>query len=577
MSLAKQANASAQTKRRRVQIDEVNVAQNVVTGKDQHGLTFQITYGPWFDHGIISVPKQGENWIIEQYRQEWRLKFKVEDLANITNSLQPGDKYLNAGTIWINGNVNLTSGSLTINDPVNPTDAATKNYVDTHLGAGAVTSVFGRSGVITAQTGDYTVSQITGAAPLASPALTGTPTAPTALAGTNTTQIATTAFVQTAVAVTSVFGRTGTVVATTGDYTAAQVTNAADLSKTTFQQFSGPIITKMIGDTGTLGTVATGTLAITSSVVRISTTDGTTVTTITGHIGSTFLYLRNSTASTIPFAAGGGAPDGIVQGFSLPSNGYVLVVYDATQSVWVPVAMSSNTQLGLGPGLLSVTTILTGTTSYTAPAATTSLNMEGWGGGGGSGGCAASGATTNLAVSQAGGPASYSRKRITTNIGTHVVAVGAGGTAGAAGSNSGSIGGATTFQDTTSATVLSTLGGTGGVGSSGTGGIAGGTSILYIHGVGTSAGTQTGDTTITPGRGQTIFRQSGSLGGAFGDSSAPRGGTSTGWVIAAASSGTAGSGGSFPGGGASPAIDTNNTARAGAAGGNGLLRVEAYG
>lgn len=36
-------------------------------------------------------------------------------------------------------------------------------------------------------------------APLASPALTGTPTAPTATAGTNTTQIATTSFVQTAI------------------------------------------------------------------------------------------------------------------------------------------------------------------------------------------------------------------------------------------------------------------------------------------------------------------------------------------------------------------------------------------
>lgn len=37
------------------------------------------------------------------------------------------------------------------------------------------------------------------AAPLASPALTGTPTAPTASAGTSSTQLATTAFVQTAV------------------------------------------------------------------------------------------------------------------------------------------------------------------------------------------------------------------------------------------------------------------------------------------------------------------------------------------------------------------------------------------
>lgn len=36
-------------------------------------------------------------------------------------------------------------------------------------------------------------------APLASPELTGTPTAPTATAGTNTTQIATTAFVATAI------------------------------------------------------------------------------------------------------------------------------------------------------------------------------------------------------------------------------------------------------------------------------------------------------------------------------------------------------------------------------------------
>ena len=40
------------------------------------------------------------------------------------------------------------------------------------------------------------VSQLAAKAPLASPALTGTPTAPTASAATSTTQIATTAFVQ---------------------------------------------------------------------------------------------------------------------------------------------------------------------------------------------------------------------------------------------------------------------------------------------------------------------------------------------------------------------------------------------
>lgn len=44
------------------------------------------------------------------------------------------------------------------------------------------------------------LNSVTSKADLASPALTGTPTAPTATAGTNTTQIATTAFTQTAIA-----------------------------------------------------------------------------------------------------------------------------------------------------------------------------------------------------------------------------------------------------------------------------------------------------------------------------------------------------------------------------------------
>lgn len=55
-------------------------------------------------------------------------------------------------------------------------------------------------------------TQLNAKAPLASPALTGTPTAPTATAGTNTTQIATTAFVKSAVetAVTGVASFQGT-------------------------------------------------------------------------------------------------------------------------------------------------------------------------------------------------------------------------------------------------------------------------------------------------------------------------------------------------------------------------------
>jgi len=102
-------------------------------------------------------------------------------------------------------------------------------------GGGAVSSVFGRTGAVVANTGDYTAAQVgadaSGAAttaqsnaetyaagivatetaraetaeallaPKASPALTGTPTAPTASALTSNTQVATTAYADSAVAV----------------------------------------------------------------------------------------------------------------------------------------------------------------------------------------------------------------------------------------------------------------------------------------------------------------------------------------------------------------------------------------
>jgi hypothetical protein len=54
-----------------------------------------------------------------------------------------------------------------------------------------VTSVAGKTGAVT-----LAVADVAGAAPLASPALTGTPTVPTAAAGTSTTQAASTAYVK---------------------------------------------------------------------------------------------------------------------------------------------------------------------------------------------------------------------------------------------------------------------------------------------------------------------------------------------------------------------------------------------
>ena len=59
-------------------------------------------------------------------------------------------------------------------------------------------------------------TQFTAKANLASPALTGTPTAPTATAGTNTTQLATTAFVQTALGGAASYTLLGTIATTSG-------------------------------------------------------------------------------------------------------------------------------------------------------------------------------------------------------------------------------------------------------------------------------------------------------------------------------------------------------------------------
>jgi len=155
-------------------------------------------------------------------------------------------------------------------------------------GGGAVSSVFGRTGAVSAQSGDYSAAQVTGAAPLASPTFTGVVTTPDGTmvsasgwagsptflnnvtvsgnlnvagninqTGSGPTQWSgkewsgTTATVPTGMdfslgvgsdgtfrcqlasgascmpssgnAVTSVFGRTGAVVAQSGDYTAAMV------------------------------------------------------------------------------------------------------------------------------------------------------------------------------------------------------------------------------------------------------------------------------------------------------------------------------------------------------------------
>ena len=102
---------------------------------------------------------------------------------------------------------NNTTGVFTFT-PADTTSFATTSYVDTEI-ANLVNSAPGTLDTLDelaaalnddANFATTVTNSLALKAPLADPALTGAPTAPTATSGTNTTQIATTAFVQTAVA-----------------------------------------------------------------------------------------------------------------------------------------------------------------------------------------------------------------------------------------------------------------------------------------------------------------------------------------------------------------------------------------
>jgi hypothetical protein len=103
----------------------------------------------------------------------------------------------------------------------NSTNIATTAFVASALTANVVTSFNTRQGAITLTGPDITNA---GGALLASPTLTGTPTAPTPTLGDNSTKLATTAFVGSAIAaagVSSFNTRTGAITLTSSDVTTA--------------------------------------------------------------------------------------------------------------------------------------------------------------------------------------------------------------------------------------------------------------------------------------------------------------------------------------------------------------------
>jgi hypothetical protein len=210
---------------------------------------------------ILTTALAGQNWYVCTSINQWSVQgTTLPSVSGNANSILSTD---GASLIWkaLGGDISGPPASATVNkllgrklNTIAPTTGQFLGWDGTQWSAqtvtittAPVTSVFSRTGAVIAQTGDYTFSQIGGSVassqlPLAGGDISGGITAATvikiqsrAIAATApaTGQVLTWNGTQWAPqnqtgGVASVFGRTGAITAQAGDYTAAQVTNAAD-------------------------------------------------------------------------------------------------------------------------------------------------------------------------------------------------------------------------------------------------------------------------------------------------------------------------------------------------------------
>jgi hypothetical protein len=175
------------------------------------------------------------------------------------------------------------------------TAIATTAYVQNELSSlptAPVTSFNGRTGDVVLTTADITGA---GGAPELSPALTGTPTAPTAAVGTNTTQLATTAFVDAAI------GALGSTVQSFNSRTGAVTLIGNDISAAGGALLAGPAFTGVpTAPTATVGTATTqlATTAFVHAAIAAIAAGVTSFNTRTGVV----------TLTTADITGAGGAP-----------------------------------------------------------------------------------------------------------------------------------------------------------------------------------------------------------------------------------------------------------------------------
>jgi hypothetical protein len=145
-------------------------------------------------------------------------------------------------------------------------------------------------------------------APLISPGFSGTPTAPTAAAGTNTTQIATTAFVQSALSSTSdpwtVVKLTSDTSTTAGYVSTGLTVSGAAFAANKYYEFEAQISVKASGGSNTFQVELVWPSGVTGSA-RLTGVNGTTVVAAGGDSSATIQLAAITSTSFVPITIRG--------------------------------------------------------------------------------------------------------------------------------------------------------------------------------------------------------------------------------------------------------------------------------
>ena len=268
-----------------------NIGFKITRGSQTHGLRLGVND----THAFLWTSESQDLAFANNDTQRMTIKNSTGNVG--INTTSPSEKLEVSGVAKA---TSFTSTVATGTAPISVTSTTVATNLNADLLDGQHASAFA------AASHTHAISDVTNLqtsldakAALASPALTGTPTAPTAIAGTNTTQIATTAFVSTAVAnlINSAPGALDTL-----DELAAALGDDANFASTVTNSLAlkAPLASPALTGTPTAPTAAGGT-----NTTQIATTQFVT-SAVTGNIN---LGSNSITATRLKITADGTQPN----------------------------------------------------------------------------------------------------------------------------------------------------------------------------------------------------------------------------------------------------------------------------